>query len=291
MCTPWGKSPGHAAVWEACNAQARLHASAYRATTDWGGLRPRRRAPAAPLLATGASGRASWHVSTHAHSCPGAPRSRLPGAQSRGPVTGRPARETARERPKGCVSRRRRVTFAARELPLPHGGARWPPRRRLGKRRGPAPVGCPRPGPSRRVPPGAAAAACSCAGRGTDASSWGEGCFFGPFDMSIRAKRKMATASERRAEAARAALAARTRPLSGARRWLGARARARTPAADQAAPPRQQPRPRSRVGGFPGAASERPMPSLSPTFCVITLFLEQEVPLPSHDFFLFFSFY
>lgn len=69
----------------------------------------RRRPPAWPLKRAG--GRASWHVSTHAHSGPGAPRSRLPGAQSRGPVTGRPAREAARERPQGCVSRRRRVTF------------------------------------------------------------------------------------------------------------------------------------------------------------------------------------
>ncbi|XP_036290273.1 zinc finger and BTB domain-containing protein 25 isoform X1 [Pipistrellus kuhlii] len=69
----------------------------------------RRRPPAWPLKRAG--GRASWHVSTHAHSGPGAPRSRLPGTQSRGSVTGRPAREAARERPQGCVSRRRRVTF------------------------------------------------------------------------------------------------------------------------------------------------------------------------------------
>lgn len=54
----------------------------------------------------------------------------------------------------------------------------------------------------------------------------GEPGVLGPFDMSIRAKRKMATARERWAEDARAALAARTRPWSGpGAGWDGARGR------------------------------------------------------------------
>lgn len=47
-------------------------------------------------------------------------------------------------------------------------------------------------------------------------------------------------------------------------------------------------RPLSRVGAFPGAACGRPVSALSPTAFVITLFLEQEVPLPTHDSFLSF---
>lgn len=38
-----------------------------------------------------------------------------------GPFAGQLAREAARERAAGCVSRRCRVTYAAREAPLPHG--------------------------------------------------------------------------------------------------------------------------------------------------------------------------
>lgn len=177
-----GKVPGsRGCVWGACDARARLRASAYSVTTeDRGGGTPSAGRPPPGHL----SRRAGAHVRTHT-SAPAPLVPRLPSARSRGPIVGRQAREAARERAAGCVSRRRRVTCAAREPPLPHGGAGWPPRRRLGKRRGPAPVGCSGLSPSRREPPGAVA--CSCAGRGTDASSWGVGCF-GPFDMSIRAQ-------------------------------------------------------------------------------------------------------
>lgn len=169
-----GKVPkSRGCAWGACDAQACLHASAYRVTT---GDRDGGASSARQPLPDHSSGRAGAHVRTHAHFGPAPLVLRLPGARSHGPIARRPAREAARERTAGCVCRRRRVTYTAREPPLPHGGAGWPPRRRLGKRRGPAPVGCSGFSPSRREPP--RAAACSCAGRGTDASSWGEGCFW-----------------------------------------------------------------------------------------------------------------
>lgn len=168
------------------------------------------------------------------------------------------------------MSRRRRVTFAAREPPLPRRGAGWPPRRRLGKRRGPAPGAAPG-----SVPPAA-----SRLGRWRPAAApvaeqmqvAGERVVFGPFDLSIRAKRKTATTSERRAEDARSRPSL---PAQGGCRILTQARTAREdaccrPAYDPALQPRlacgipRRPRgPLSRVGGFPGAACERPMSSLS----------------------------
>lgn len=172
-----GKVPGRAGVWDACNAQARPRASASRVTTaDCGGGAERGPTPAWPLERAG--GRAGELARKHARTL----RPRRPSfAATRRAVT------WARHGAAGAGSRARtahgvrepappRDVGGAGAAPPPPGGARWPPRRRLGKRRGPAPVGCSRLGPSRREPPGAAAAACSCAGRGTDASSWGDGC-------------------------------------------------------------------------------------------------------------------
>lgn len=92
-----------------------------------------------PAWATPAAGA---HVRTHARAAHQSGCRRLP----RQPGHVGPTREAAREQPAGCVSGRWRVLCAARrsagarpsrtEKP-----ARPPPRRSLGKQRGPAPVG------------------------------------------------------------------------------------------------------------------------------------------------------
>uniref|UniRef100_A0A8B9XH58 Zinc finger and BTB domain containing 25 n=1 Tax=Bos mutus grunniens TaxID=30521 RepID=A0A8B9XH58_BOSMU len=79
--------------------------------------------PPPSQLSWRASGRDGAHVCTHARTLR-PPRLWFLSYKGRGhvgPFAGRLAREAARERAAGCVSRRRRVTYAAREAPLPHG--------------------------------------------------------------------------------------------------------------------------------------------------------------------------
>ncbi|XDB54240.1 hypothetical protein AB1E18_007709 [Capra hircus] len=79
--------------------------------------------PPPSQLSWRASGRDAAHVCTHARTLR-PPRLRFLSYEGRGhvgPFAGQLAREAARERAAGCVSRRCRVTYAAREAPLPHG--------------------------------------------------------------------------------------------------------------------------------------------------------------------------
>lgn len=121
-----GKVPGSrgCVCVGACDAQAGLHASAYRVTTSNRGEGTRRAGPPPPSqLSWRASGRDAAHVCTHARTLR-PPRLRFLSYEGRGhvgPFAGQLAREAARERAAGCVSRRCRVTYAAREAPLPHG--------------------------------------------------------------------------------------------------------------------------------------------------------------------------
>uniref|UniRef100_A0AC11DAN9 Zinc finger and BTB domain containing 25 n=1 Tax=Ovis aries TaxID=9940 RepID=A0AC11DAN9_SHEEP len=79
--------------------------------------------PPPSQLSWRASGRDAAHVCTHARTLR-PPRLWFLSYEGRGhvgPFAGQLAREAARERAAGCVSRRCRVTYAAREAPLPHG--------------------------------------------------------------------------------------------------------------------------------------------------------------------------
>lgn len=192
------------------------------------------------------------------------------------------------------MCRRRRVTYTAREPPLLHGGAGRLPRRRLGKQRGPAPVGFSGLSPSRREPLGAAA--CSCAGRGTDASSWGEGCFSsishvsqgtgGKWQPGVSAGPRMPEAVLRCPQRAAAGAWRRSGRQAGAQQRHGSfLAAVERPCAGSPDGPAAFPGLPRRLfslvrGGSPGANGEtlRPLSSLPPTppFVIIP-FLGQEV--------------
>lgn len=111
FCTPWGKSPGHAAV---CGEPVTLRLSPTLPLTESElGIAAAPRARADPVWP---SRRAGAHVRTQARNP--ASSSLVPhilGAWSRGLIAPRQTREAAREPGSGCVSRRCRVLYAARE--------------------------------------------------------------------------------------------------------------------------------------------------------------------------------
>lgn len=179
FCTRQGESPrGHAeACRGACDAQACSHTSA--SSHAWGdrgrGARSARRPPAWATPAAGA------HVRTHARTrcTPVWVPPASPAARSRGPGAGSRARAARRVRERALA---RAVRSAGARPSRTEKPARPPPRRSLGKQRGPAPVGLLR---AQSLPPRTApGGGCSCTGRGTDASSRGQGCFWSVGDVS-----------------------------------------------------------------------------------------------------------
>lgn len=130
-----------------------------------------------PRLGHSGSRRARTHARTRCTPVRVPPAS--PAARSRGPGAGSRARAARRVRERALA---RAVRSAGARPSRTEKPARPPPRRSLGKQRGPAPVGLLR---AQSLPPRTApGGGCSCTGRGTDASSRGQGCFWSVGDVS-----------------------------------------------------------------------------------------------------------
>lgn len=172
FCTRRGKSRGHA---ETCGEPVTLKLVPTLPPPATTGDRGRGAPSAGQPLALAT--RAGAHARTQARTPAGVP----PASQQPGHV-GR-AREAAREQPAGCVSGRSRVLCAARE-PAPPAQRSPPARRRGGVWVSDAAL--PLWAAPGSVPPAASrrGGGCSCTRRGTDASSWGEGCFWSVGDVS-----------------------------------------------------------------------------------------------------------
>lgn len=173
FCTRRGKSPGHA---ETCGEPVTLKLVPTLpppvTTGDRGrGAPSAGRPPPRPL------GQAGRRARTHAgtHTSPGA--AGFPAARSRGPGAGSRARAArrVRERAQPRVVRRAGARPSRTEKPARRRGGVWVSNAALPLWAAPGSVP---PAASRR------GGGCSCTRRGTDASSWGEGCFWSVGDVS-----------------------------------------------------------------------------------------------------------